>query len=261
MFCACQPPCPADAAPCGDVLAPSSVEPSCPASLIAPTQGTHRPRPPNLCARRRFSFCTHRSPRSTGGVSPSSSSSPPSCKGGASPRFPVHPPHLSFPRKPWPRSVRGIPELSPTLRPGSCPPLAPPGAAQTQGGDSGNAALSGTPPCAPLPASGLRLYITRALCETRGGQQPGPPKDSRPETLKRADGAPAPQGPASPIHLKGAASRRATREPPDGVSCSSASVAAPPALPLSALKRYRSAHATEVTAPLLSRYSQPNHSY
>ena len=186
MFFACQPPCPADAAPCGSaVLAPSAVEPSPPASLpprrsaprkllaellppaldhllvadgtlhparpgcppwsLRPKQpasgppGTPTPSPtparplevlrlPAAVTRRcssvrkrtrtivgeapvpcqphhphprhpppasfeplwprRFSSCTRRSPRSTGGVSPASSSMPPSCRGGASPQFP-----------------------------------------------------------------------------------------------------------------------------------------------------------------------------
>ncbi len=74
-----------------------------------------------------------------------------------------------------------------------------------------------------------------------GGHQPGPPKNTRPETLKRADGAPAPQGPAPPNSSDarrptataplGAASWRAAREPPNGVSCSSAPAAAPPRPP------------------------------
>ena len=123
----CQPPWPADAAPCASVLAPSSVKRSClPASSPPPKAPTTRVHRTSVAAPVQL-LHPPRSPRSTGGVSPSSPSEPPSCRGGASPQFP--PAHLSFPRKPWPRSVRGITEASPARRPGSCPPLAPAGAA------------------------------------------------------------------------------------------------------------------------------------
>ena len=45
---------------------------------------------------------------------------------------PTHP--LPFPPPSGPAPCRGISKLSPALRPGSCPPLAPAGAAQTQAG-------------------------------------------------------------------------------------------------------------------------------
>jgi hypothetical protein len=65
-----------------------------------------------------------------------------------------HPPaHLGLPR-PGPRTVQWRIELSPALRPGSCPPLAPAGAAQTQGGASGKAPLPEPRPARHSPPPG-----------------------------------------------------------------------------------------------------------
>ena len=46
------------------------------------------------------------------------------------------------------------------------------------------------PPCAPLPASGLRLNIKSLLCITRSGHQPGPPQDSASRNSEEAPARP-----------------------------------------------------------------------
>jgi hypothetical protein len=64
----------------------------------------------------------------------------------------THP--FSFPPPTGPATCRGIPDLSPALRPGSCPPLAPAGAAQTQVGSSGKRALPEPRPARHSPPPG-----------------------------------------------------------------------------------------------------------
>ena len=67
---------------------------------------------------------------------------------------PAPPALFPFPPPSGPATCRGIPDLSPALRPGSCPPLAPAGAAQTQAGASGNRALPEPRPARHSPPPG-----------------------------------------------------------------------------------------------------------
>ncbi len=111
--------------------------------------------------------------------------------------FPAPPALFRFPPPSDPATCRGIPDLSPALRPGSCPPLAPAGAAQTQAGASGNRALPEPRPCAPLPASGLRLYISGAYVKPGAGTYPGLPRNASPSVSSTLRGPSPKQGPAA----------------------------------------------------------------
>jgi hypothetical protein len=167
---------------------------------------------------------------------------------------PARPPNLPptrplpFPPPSGPAPCRGISRLSPALRPGSCPPLAPAGAAQTQVRVPVTAvdpypALRATPRLRAAPLHKV-LYV-----EPGTGNNPGLPKTRMPEGYRLHRAGPAPASLARqigsaalrqtaefilvPAHPPlGAASWRAAREPPDGVSCSSAPAAAPPGRPL-----------------------------
>ncbi len=88
------------------------------------------------------------------------------------------PPHLISPTH-GPRTVQWRIELSPTLRPWSCPPQAPAGAGPKQGGGSGNAPLP-DPRLRATPRLRAAPLHKRGLCQTRGGHLPGPP----PKTLR-----------------------------------------------------------------------------
>ncbi len=126
----------------------------------------------------------------------------------------------------------------------------------TAGLGSGNAALTRPSPAAPRPASGLRLYISGAYVN-QGRAPTRASKDAHPETIVEHRAGPVPRTrarqlgsagapPNCRIHSMppalprppethpphGAASLRATHEPPSGVSCSfSAPAVAPPAHP------------------------------
>ena len=135
MVCACQPPCPADAAPCASVLAPSAVKPSWPASLspppkaptarvlrtsgAAPVQLLHPPFPP--LNRRRVAFIAdgtvliHKA--GVAALEPAAVKSRPPVLQGAHP-IPHPPALLMFP----PASRRAPPESSVAPRPPSAPP-------------------------------------------------------------------------------------------------------------------------------------------